>query len=155
MKILILDNGTASVNGRTIHRDGTVIGVRGKPLALMITKYGYASVKVIRNRYINLHRLLALCFIPNPDNLETVNHIDGNKLNNALDNLEWMSRADNLYHAMDNKIHNWGRKKVINNLGDTFNSASEAARHFGIVQGNISRAIKNKGSYYGMKWEYA
>jgi hypothetical protein len=153
-KILVLDNGTASVNGRTVHRDGTVIGVRGKPLAFSVSKDGYLRVKIVRNKSIKLHRLLALCFIPNPDNLETVNHKDGNKLNNALDNLEWMSRVDNLYHAMDNGTHAWGRREVRNNLGAIFKSASEAARHFGIAQSNITRAIQTKGNYYGMKWEY-
>ena len=48
-----------------------------------------------------LHRLLAKAFIPNPNNKECINHKDGNKLNNDLSNLEWISRGDNIRHAFD------------------------------------------------------
>lgn len=50
---------------------------------------------------IAVHRLLAMAFIPNPDNMTTVNHIDGNPSNNRLDNLEWLSQSDNSKHAHD------------------------------------------------------
>ena len=53
------------------------------------------------NRTFQVHRLVALTFIPNPDKLETVNHKDGNKKNNAVTNLEWMTRLDNVRHAWD------------------------------------------------------
>ncbi len=46
-----------------------------------------------------LHRLIALTFLPNPDKLPQVNHKDGNKFNNSLDNLEWVSAADNVIHS--------------------------------------------------------
>lgn len=46
-----------------------------------------------------LHRLVALTFIPNPDKLETVNHKNGDKSDNSVDNLEWMTRLDNVRHA--------------------------------------------------------
>lgn len=45
------------------------------------------------------HRLIANAFIPNPDNLPCINHIDGNKLNNQLSNLEWATYSDNTKHA--------------------------------------------------------
>lgn len=47
----------------------------------------------------SLHRLLAINFIDNPNNLYSVNHKDGNKLNNDIDNLEWLSLRDNIRHA--------------------------------------------------------
>ncbi len=46
-----------------------------------------------------LHRLIALTFLPNPDNLPQVNHKDGNKFNNSLDNLEWVSASENVIHS--------------------------------------------------------
>lgn len=70
---------------------------------------GYYSVTLYNKGnklMIFIHRLVAETFIPNPNNLETVNHIDHNKLNNNVDNLEWMSRGDN---AKDGNI---GRKKT-------------------------------------------
>lgn len=48
-----------------------------------------------------LHRLMAIAFIPNTDSLETVNHIDGDILNNSVGNLEWLSNADNYKHSVD------------------------------------------------------
>ena len=56
------------------------------------------------NTTVAVHRLLALAFIPNPDNKDTVNHIDGNPSNNKLDNLEWCSQSENSTHAHNNDL---------------------------------------------------
>lgn len=53
-----------------------------------------------------LHRLVALTFIPNPENLPVVNHLDGNKLNCAKNNLEWATVKRNCNHAIETGIHN-------------------------------------------------
>jgi hypothetical protein len=70
------------------------VGDRGyyrKPLYNKVTKKSYN---------FSIHRLVANAFIPNPDNKPNVNHIDGNKLNNKVENLEWVTQGENLQHAI-------------------------------------------------------
>lgn len=66
---------------------------------------GYLYVTMLhedgKRRPTALHRILAKLFIPNPENLPQVNHIDGNKLNCSIDNLEWTNNARNIQHAYD------------------------------------------------------
>lgn len=67
----------------------------------------YLSVKLCDNgkeKTVTVHRLVALAFIPNPGNLATVNHKDGNKQNNNVENLEWMTQGENKAHAFDTGV---------------------------------------------------
>lgn len=71
------------------------------------SKNGYYSVCLYKDgkAYSKLiHRIVAQTFIPNPDNLPQVNHIDGNKTNNNVNNLEWVSNSDNIKHAIKNNL---------------------------------------------------
>ena len=62
--------------------------------------YGYVTLCYRRKtKHYSIHSLVAKAFIENPDNKPEVNHIDGNKHNNYVENLEWVTRAENMYHA--------------------------------------------------------
>ena len=81
-----------------------------KPLILKqyILKIGYPSVRFSFNsktKGIYIHRRVAKAFIPNPENKPQVNHKDGNKLNNAISNLEWVTHQENSIHAHDTGLH--------------------------------------------------
>jgi hypothetical protein len=65
-------------------------------------KFGYArfsASKEKKQKTLRIHRLVGELFIPNPNNLPQLNHIDGNKTNNHLDNLEWCTDSENKIHA--------------------------------------------------------
>ena len=86
-----------------ITEKGEVISSTGRSLKFQKSKKGYLSVKIyfldktVKRK--SIHRLVALAFIPNPNNLPVVNHKDGNKLNNCVDNLEWTTVEYNTWHA--------------------------------------------------------
>ena len=69
---------------------------------------GYLYIKIVRDKkhhHIKIHRIVADAFIPNPYNLPQVNHKDGNKLNNNVNNLEWCSCSQNIKHGFDNNLY--------------------------------------------------
>lgn len=77
--------------------------IKGKRLlSLRLTSDGYRNVRLSKGgkcKNARVHRLIAIAFLPNPDGLPEVNHIDGDKLNNRLDNLEWISSHENKMHG--------------------------------------------------------
>ena len=104
-----------------------------------------------------IHRLVAEAFIPNPNNLDTVNHKDEVKTNNVVSNLEWMSSADNVAYSQPQRAVRRVQMldKQTGELLATFPSLAEARRVTGIDQGNISKCcngtLKVVGGYV---WKY-
>lgn len=84
------------------NRFNVMMTLREKYLRPGISSSTYITVILsdgIKRKTFSLHRLLAIAFIPNPLNLPYINHIDGNKLNNNLSNLEWCTASENMKHA--------------------------------------------------------
>ena len=80
-------------------RSGKPVRVLGRILRATKPKRGYSGVSLGKGCHAWVHRLVALAFIPNPGNKPEVNHVDGNKLNNAAINLEWVTHKENAEHA--------------------------------------------------------
>lgn len=73
-----------------------------KTMALNLERKGYVSVELWKegkNKRCKVHRLVAITFIPNPDNKRTVNHINSIRSDNRVDNLEWATQSENIIHA--------------------------------------------------------
>ena len=132
-------------------------------------KDGYLKIGLRKNRKTDstfVHRLVAQTFIPNPENLPEVNHIDEDKTNNRVDNLEWKSHRDNCNHGTRNermtkaKINGKTSKKVLQfTLSGEFirewPSTKECGRN-GFDQSSVSKCCRGKLPHYkGFRWEYA
>lgn len=99
-----------------------------------------------------IHRLVAEAFVPNPDGLETVDHISNNKLDNRPDNLRWVSRHDNVSRAYKDNLHeNDIRERykpvilraVDNGYECVFGSTQEAASFLRVHYTSLSHAFKD------------
>ena len=93
----------------TIDEKGVVISLRSnQPLKPIKANNGYLHVTLSmedgRSKQVSIHRLVAEHFIPNPYHYPQVNHIDGNKENNVVTNLEWCTPAENIQHALKNNL---------------------------------------------------
>lgn len=124
-----------TTNGRT----------RGYPVVNVGTRPGYAG----HNEYI--HRLTAKAFIPNPENKTDVNHIDGDKENRDVSNLEWATRSENIKHAYDTGLRSpaprttsiaveaYSYPELI--YVGTYKSQMEAARSLKVSNSKISEIL--------------
>ena len=79
------------------------------PLKSWLHTTGYMRVALGRNNFFYVHRLVAQYFLPNPENLPQVDHIDGNRTNNLLNNLRWVSAKQNSRYGGER--HNWDPQK--------------------------------------------
>jgi len=119
--------------------------------------FGYLSISLIfegKTKTCSVHRLVATSFIPNPENLKEINHKNGIKTDNRVDNLEWCTRSHNMQHAWDTGLKNavggeesrLSKLKVeqvieIKNLINSGNSNYKIAKLFGVNRSTI-RMIK-------------
>lgn len=103
--------------------------------------------------WVNIHRLVALAFIPNPNKLDEVNHKDKITEHNFVDNLEWCDKKYNVNYSLAKKV--WQCDKKTHEKIKLFNSFAEAAKAVNGHHSNIIAACKRKRkSAYGFFWEY-
>jgi len=146
---------------------------RFKKLKLEKSKKGYLRVRLNKDGksiHKQVHRLVAEAFIPNPKNKSQVNHKDGNKENNSVKNLEWVSVKENIIHAfsvLGRKGSMFGKtgskcpfsKRVLqiknSKVVAEYSGTMEAERHTGICHENISSCCCGKTKTAGgYQWKY-
>lgn len=160
---------TVTRNGLTYSRP-----YEGKVLKPTHRQHGYLGVMLYGKgghkkrgfKTFSVHRLVAEAFIPNPENLPEVNHLDENKQNNRADNLEWASHIDNTRYGTAGqrrgaKLTNGVRSRKVSQFTmdgtfvREFPSFAEANRN-GFASGNIVKCIKGKYRHaYGYLWKYS
>ena len=148
---------------------GHEITKKEKILKGSLDKDGYVKVALSKNNKIKLfsvHRLVAQAFIPNPNNLPQVNHIDGNKQNNKFDNLEWCTAKENISHAINtlnvkysryiNKAWLKNKKKVIRSDGKIYSQVKDVIKELNIKNSqSLYDVLKNrKKEYKGYEYKY-
>lgn len=117
-----------------------------KFLTLDTNKDGYKRIKINGKNYA-VHRLVAEKYIPNPNNLPEIDHIDTCRKHNWVSNLQWINRKDNVQKSIGFKV------RCIE-TGETFNSLADASRSVGKNPGAISKAFSRNSNYCGgYHWE--
>lgn len=147
----------------------------GNNLKKHVDGHGYYIVMLVgsgrndvRRRFV--HRLVAEAFIDNPNNLAEVNHIDGVKTNNVVSNLEWVSRDENIQHAVRTGLipykkgaEHYCARSVIQkdkdgNIVRIWGCIADIKRELGYATNGIVCCCRKKPKYhtaYGYIWEYA
>ena len=142
-----------------------------KIMTSSIGKHGYCCVQLFDYngsfKTVRVHRLVAQAFIPNLENKPQVNHIDGNKQNNRIDNLEWCTNGENGKHAWDNNLRtkNFGKnnhisKKILQYTPDKklikeWDCIKDISRTLGYNYGYIISCCKRKYKLgHNFIWRY-
>lgn len=143
---------------------------RGKILKPCVTRDGYLQLNLIKDKkkkVSTIHRLVAKAFIENPENKPCVNHIDGNKQNNNVTNLEWVTYSENTIHAMkiglktDPKGRNHYKRAVNQYTLDgkfirRWESIKAVQDKWNLKSIKISSCCRGRiKTSLGYKWEYA
>lgn len=144
--------------------------IKGRILKQSKTKGGYPFVNLYKNKQCQefmIHRLVAMVFLPNPDNMPCVNHKDEDKTNNKVDNLEWCTYEYNSNYGtcierMTNKLTNRKdrSKQILQFTMDgefvaEYPSSKEIQRRFGFKTSNISKCCNNRCKCaYGYIWKH-
>ena len=151
-------------NGYKISNKGRFINKKGKLIKGTINQFGYVSIRMNFEdgfKVSSLHRIVAYAFLGKPPHKDDeVNHIDGNKLNNCVENLEWVTHKQNMQHRSDilgcmvgtdnpiNKLTEIQVLEIYNLCKEGKLTYKEIADIYNVYKANISRIS------LGLSWKY-
>lgn len=153
-----------SLDRCVVGKSGRTYTIRGRTMVPCGERESYFHVGLSKDgkaKSRRVHRLVAETFIPNPDNLRCVNHKDGNKRNNRVDNLEWCTHEQNVHHAIEHKImtfdhmgyNKWSKesqehyskvrkKAVVRSDGKKYECTADAAADLGVSYSAVMQSLR-------------
>jgi len=148
-----------SLDRTVVNKNGVVSRLKGSVLKAQISGSKYLFVNFGKNKPKQIHRLVAIAFLSRPEGKTQVNHIDGDKFNNDVANLEWVSCSENhkhSYKSLDRKLH--PKSKIVCLEKDGFKikfyGCNAASKYLGVVAGSIASAAKTKHKCKGWSITY-
>ena len=154
-------------NIRALSRKGQRKGV--ERMETRISNWGYPIISIWKNnkqKTFSVHRLVAETFIANPNNKAEVNHKNGIKTDNRVENLEWVTREENIQHAYNTGLNPRSLpmpevvkmpKIICCETGDVFNSITEASHKYNVSISHLSSCLNgkdNRKTVGGWHWLY-
>lgn len=149
----------STIEGYFVSPSGNVYNRHGVRMKGAIDRCGYRHIN-LNKKSVNVHRLIAETFIPNPNNLSCVNHKDGNKLNNCVENLEWCTYSENTIHSYAHNLQkvasgeehrnhklDWDKVKYIRQFykkRDKQFGATALAKKFNVSRSTVLSVIHNE-----------
>lgn len=140
-RTVVRKNGVLQKNAERI--------LKPQPLFSYLGVYLYDKNSNRKSKMI--HRLVAETFIPNPEGKKEVNHVDGDKFNNTLNNLEWVTPSENIRHAIDTKLlqhyTKYSKEEILNcykYIIETGTPIKTACKKFNIKYGNFMTILNGK-----------
>ena len=143
-----------------ISKEGKIYSPKTHKLLGIRDRGGYLAFTVCVNnkrKDLFLHRALAVTFIPNPENLPFINHKDGNKHNNVLNNLEWCTGSQNVQHAYDTglrkckKVGQYKNGVLIKEYINCMEASKAMKLNYASIWYVLNGRNKNAGGY---EWKY-
>lgn len=126
-----------SLSKRNFQNQISQRGDRGGYLSIRLSKQG-------KNKTHFVHRLLAEQFIPNPTNRKFVNHKNGNKQDNSLTNLEWVTHQENVIDAYEQGLNSFAKKLIDYETGEVYRSIKFASEKLGINYSTCRKRLRRK-----------
>lgn len=152
-------------NNYLVSENGEIFSKRfNKKLTPKVNWDGYFRIQIWKNnkcKFVSWHRVVAETFIPNPNNLPCVNHKDGNKQNNSVDNLEWCSQSENIKHAWETGLSTkenhskYGKVAHFDSNGNLIKiyqcpsvASEESGANYFTILNSAKKKTKSKNGYW-------
>lgn len=146
--------------GYLVSDRGEVFNKHGRKLKHFDNGRGYRIVSLRvdgKSRVYGVHRLVAMAYIPNPEGLSDVDHIDGDRTNNVVENLRWLSHSDNIKHSYSSgrrdvagvnnanaKSDEWQVRKVCQMLEEGLTTKAQIAREVGVSRATVNNIFHRR-----------